>query len=104
MNKISVLLFKQGDLWAAQCLQYDIAAQGKTIRAAQRAFEFALIAEVGYAHERNRSLDQLPAAPTCYWQKFEEAARLEEDGDTEPLRVPSEVASLLPPQREHRVM
>jgi hypothetical protein len=104
MNKLSVLLFKEGELWSAQCLQFDIAAQGQTIRDAQRAFEFALVAEVGYAQQRKGSLDKLPAAPRCYWEKFEQAMALKEGEETEPLRVPYDVAQLLPSMREHRVM
>ena len=36
--KLSVLLFREGEGWIAQGLDYDIAAQGETIGAVKDAF------------------------------------------------------------------
>jgi hypothetical protein len=106
MNQLNVLMIKDGDSWTAQCLQYDIAGQGSTIKEAQSAFEYALVVEVGYAAQNGRTLDDLPTAPQCYWKKYAEASKME-PATPEPLRVPSDVANLaralIPAQREHRV-
>lgn len=106
MNALSILMIKRDDAWTAQCLQYDIAAQGATLPEAQRAFEFAIVSEVAYAAENGGNLDSLPPAPRYYWQKFEEAVRVE--CVESPLRVPPEIRdlaqSLLPSKVEHRVI
>ena len=75
--KLDVLFICDGSAWTAQCLQYDIAAQGGTIKDAQRAFEYALSVEAAYLNERGQSLDSLPAAPNCYWKQYREAVEIE---------------------------
>ena len=39
------------DVWVSQCLQYDIAAQGATIKDSLVAFTHALVSEVAYGIE-----------------------------------------------------
>lgn len=49
MNKLRVLFIKGNgdtDNWVAQCLEYDIAAQGKTIREAKKMFELTMAGEL----------------------------------------------------------
>lgn len=67
MDKLDVVLIDDGNVHIAQCLQYDIAAQGDTIDDAKRAFEYAVAAEIGYMLATGRTLADLPAAPRCYW-------------------------------------
>ena len=94
MSKLSVLLINDGNGYTAQCLQYDIAAQGETIKEAQSAFEYAITAEVGYLSETQRTLEDLPSAPKHFWDLFEEASLLAPISSP-PMRVPSSITSIL---------
>ena len=74
MNELSILLLKDGGLWTAQCLEYDIAAQGSDIHEAISEFHKTLAFEVAYSHERGLPpLHGIPAAPQYYWKVFEES-------------------------------
>lgn len=73
MNELNILLLPDGKLWTAQCLEYDIAAQGTTIQEAISEFSKVLTFEVAYSHERGLApLHDIPAAPQYYWKLFEE--------------------------------
>ena len=63
--RLRVLLLREGATWVAQCLEYDIAAQGSTIAEAQEALVRTL---AGYAR---RGLSSLSPAPGQYWEQFE---------------------------------
>ena len=43
---VSVLILREGDSWVAQGLEYDIAAQGKSIVAAKTAFERTFVGQI----------------------------------------------------------
>lgn len=105
-HALSVLLIHDGSNWTAQCLQYDIAAQGESIKEAKKAFEYALAVEIGYLSKTQKTLDDLPSAPKWYWGSYEQAAKLEAMAES-PLRLPTEIAklahALIPRQRELRV-
>ena len=44
--KVSVLLRYEGIYWVAQGIEYDIAAQGRTIQEAKKAFEKTIIGQI----------------------------------------------------------
>ena len=94
MSKLSILFIKDSVAWTAQCLQYDIAAQGETIREAQEAFEYALVAEISYLAETQRTLDDLVAAPKHLWKSYDSAQDLQPIS-TKPFRLPSKILELL---------
>ncbi len=71
--RMKILLFQDAEGWVAQCLNYDIAAFGKTIPEAQRAFANLFLAEVIYLDKTGKTLKDLPEAPEWYWDKYEEA-------------------------------
>jgi hypothetical protein len=74
---ISILLRPEGEGWAAQCLEYDIAAQGQTIQEAKYAIEKAFVGQVIVdLSTRNVPLADIPAAPAEYWKAFEGGERL----------------------------
>lgn len=50
---LRIVAFKEGDAWAAQCLEYDIAAQGPTPEVVMRRMNNALCREAEYTHEHN---------------------------------------------------
>ena len=91
---LNVLLINDGVAWVVQCLQFDIAAQGKTIKEAQRAFEYVFSVEVAYLSKQGKTLDDLPQAPTWYWDTYREG--FEVNVPTEPsIRVPTEMQHIL---------
>lgn len=108
MNRLDVLFICDGTAWTAQCLQYDVAAQGETIRDAQRAFEYVLSVEAAYLSEKGLTLDSLPAAPTFYWKKYRETAvevaAIKEPSTRFPTGIADMLKTLLPVQRELRVV
>lgn len=71
---VSILLKKEGPSWVAQCLQYDVAGQGKTIKDALYQAERAL---VGHAMISGGKIE-LPAAPQEYWRMYGKAEPLVE--------------------------
>lgn len=71
---VRVLLFlDEGKTWIAQGLEYDIAAQGKTLKEAQEAFNRMFITKI--ILDLNNGVDplsQLSEAPEEYQQMFNE--------------------------------
>ena len=88
---LSVVLIKehyeQKTLWVAQCLDYDVAAQGETIQEAKEAFGVAFSAQLAvYIDDNQNPLEMIPPAPQEYWDKFARGDRL---ADQIPIRPPS---------------
>ena len=86
-----VLLFKENEvLWTAQCLEHDIAAQGRTLHDVKMAFVNAIGAQIAVAlhhgEDPQEFLETFDKAPTYYWDKFATAERL-----AEPIRAPERV-------------
>lgn len=109
MVQLNVLIFRTDTGWVAQCLQYDIAAQGDTVVDAQKAFEGVLVAEVAYVYERGKTMDSISRAPQCYWDQYENAKLSIHPVPQEPSpRLPSDmvplVNTLVPLQRELRLV
>ena len=44
--RVNILLIKEGDTWAVQCMDYDIASQGETIKSAISALEKTFIGQI----------------------------------------------------------
>ncbi len=83
---LRVLFVKTGDVWAAQCIDYDIAVQGNSVREAKLAFEKAIIGQILFDVKRGqRPLSGFRPAPRAYRERFEEAEQL---ADTAPLEMP----------------
>ncbi len=80
MYQLSLLLKKEGPFWVAQCLEYDIAGQGKTIKDAQYQVERAFVGSMILAQQRQ--VDDvhafIPPAPPEYWKMYGEAEPLKE--------------------------
>ena len=72
-DAIRVIVFNEGDMWAAQCLEYDIGAQANTLEELKERIEAAIDAECRESLARNgaRFAGILPA-PSHYermWNK-----------------------------------
>ncbi|MHB8615498.1 MAG: hypothetical protein ACYC93_05440 [Candidatus Acidiferrales bacterium] len=83
---ISVLLRHEEFGWAAQCLEYDIAAQGSTLQAAKDALEKAFVSQIVVdVSNGNQPLADVSPAPAEYWKLFETAVKL---ADRKPFYIP----------------
>ncbi len=88
---ISVLLLQEGEWWSAQCLEYDIAAQAKTLPEMRNELERVLLLHVVLALEEGREpFSEIRPAPKKYWDMFA-AAKLRVEGDELPFRLPDSV-------------
>ena len=74
---VSVIFLQEGNGWVAQCLEYDIAAQGKSIPKAMDALEEVFVGQIVVDLAMNKHpLEDTPAAPPFYWDKQREAMQL----------------------------
>src|SRR5580658_2996671 len=67
--ELSVLLFEspQGK-WAAQCLEYDIAAQANSFSDIIYEFQRVIMSHLAFSHELDRKpFDGIEAAPDKFW-------------------------------------
>lgn len=77
VKTINVLIFKDAledqTLWIAQGLEYDIAAQGTSLKEVEERFAHTLIAQ-GLVDLKNGNgvFDGIPPAPRDFWDQFEE--------------------------------
>lgn len=88
------LLVPQGDLWAAQCLDYDIAACGVSITEA-KANLLALIADQCWldVDAGRRTLADISEAPKVFFEAWKTAHRLEPSAEVE-WRIADKVVDL----------
>ena len=69
--KVSVVAFQEGDLWVAQCVEFDIAAHAAALPRLPEAFERALAENLCINAELGRSgLEGIPAAPKRFRDMF----------------------------------
>lgn len=75
-KKLSILLFQEYPegkdcWWNAQCLEYDVTAQAKTIKNAYCELLRTLLSEISVYREKNRNFfNEVPSAPEYYWELF----------------------------------
>ena len=106
MMRLDVLVTKEADWWVAQCLQYDLTAQAKTLADLRYAFERALVAQVVVSIERKvEPFDSLPSAPRKYWDAWERALPVETERIAPPaFRIPKGIPKgLIPRERQFRI-
>ena len=102
MTTVNVLLVKD-EVWCAQCLEHDIAAQGETVDQAMMELTKMLAAEAALQQEMGSSLDAIPAAPAWYWKKFNEAVQVKPKRFVSMPEMDVPPAFMLPELREIRV-
>lgn len=69
-EQLRVLILKDGDVFVAQCLEIDIAAQGHTEGEAIARLRAALMAELECAKEAGKSLADIGPAPKHFEMLF----------------------------------
>ncbi|HZZ32391.1 MAG TPA: hypothetical protein VFE10_10395 [Phenylobacterium sp.] len=83
--EVSAVAFQDGDMWVAQCVEYDIAAFSRHLAELPKAFERALAANFCANADLGRdALDGIPAAPPKFRELFEHA-----DSRLTPTRQPA---------------
>ncbi|MCP4650270.1 MAG: hypothetical protein GY853_09370 [PVC group bacterium] len=76
---IKILLIQDDDLWSAQCLNYDIAAQGRTKEEAQDTFEKTFLGQIILDIKENKDpLEGIGKAPQKFWDMFRGAEQPED--------------------------
>lgn len=73
-KNIKVLVFPEGDYYVAQCLEYDIAVQARTMSKLKERLEETLSAYVILAKEHgDEPFSNLESAPADYWRQWDSA-------------------------------
>jgi predicted RNase H-like HicB family nuclease len=78
-NKIHAVVFSEGDWFVAQCLEYDIATQAKSVSALIDEVEQIIAAHILVAEEKEvEPFANVPRAPGRFWRMYKDAkAKLE---------------------------
>ncbi len=65
---VHVRLVREGEIWAAQCLEYDIAAQGNDEQEALARFRLTMQGQIALnKRDGKEPLVDIPCAPIPYW-------------------------------------
>ena len=87
---VSVLLKKSDDAWYAQCLEYDVAAQGPNVAEVKNRFLKTLMSQIAFDMQDGKlPLSGLPSAPRHCFDLLSNAV---EDGPALPVWVPKDAA------------
>jgi hypothetical protein len=76
-ERLKILLFTEGATWIAQCLQFDITAQGDSHKKALERLEVLFWAQ----HYLDEQMERLPfstlgKAPKRYWDMFKKGDKV----------------------------
>lgn len=89
---LHVLFVKDGASWVAQCLEYDLCAQAKTIGELKTRFVYTIVAQIMSDVKKGREpFAQVPQAPKSFWDIWERAEPLADK--SVPIRMPDVAAS-----------
>lgn len=85
---VSVIAFQEGDWWTAQCLEYDLAAQAKTLSDLRYELDRVLVSHAVVSTELGRApFEGVGPAPAKYWRMFENA-KMRIEREELPFRLP----------------
>jgi len=71
---LRVLVLQEGDYWVAQCLEHDVAAQGKTPKQLAHALNSALVGHAAIAQlHREKFFENMSPAPKFYHELYDQA-------------------------------
>jgi len=74
---IKVVLFQDGTLWVAQCVNHDLASQGKTLEEAQRNLIRMIVGNVILDLQKGiKPLSQYASAPKAFQDIFNQSLML----------------------------
>ena len=73
-DTVRVLVFREDEMWLAQCVEYDIGAQATDLATLQRRFKATLSADVEESVLRHGApFVGIDKAPACYERMWQEA-------------------------------
>lgn len=85
--KVSAVIFREGDYWVAQVLEYDLATQARSLKDLQYGLQRTLIGHIVASTEADQiPFERLAPAPKRYWEMFATAYALE--FEHHPFRIP----------------
>lgn len=97
--KCSAVIYPEGHVYIAQCLEYDIVSQGKTISQANERLVQNIAATLCVCVESGKKpFEGVPAAPRQFWEMFENAT-LEISSPDRPMRLPRPMPAIRPVTR-----
>ncbi len=74
-GQIRAIIFREGDLWVAQCVEYDIGAQGRTLPEVTKRLELTVELELEESIRRHGApFRGVPAAPSSVGDMWESQA------------------------------
>lgn len=98
---LSVLLLKGEVSWVVQCLEYDITAQGTSIRKAMKAFERTIVGQIVLDIKQGKEpLQDIGQAPKEYWEKFKHGDKL---GEPESFQLPEFLPGFVASAQQKRI-
>lgn len=75
--QVRTVIFREGDWWVAQCLDYDLAAQAKTLKDLAYEIQRVLVGHMVICKQEGITpFEHLPKAPEKYWELFSEGLEL----------------------------
>ena len=93
---VRILAFQAGPWWVAQCLEFDVAVQAKSLPDLFYEVERTVIGHLVVAEKRGlRALEDLPPAPQRYWDLWDRS-KMTVSRDPAPFRVPPAVGDRIP--------
>jgi hypothetical protein len=93
---IRAVLFEEDEWWSAQCLDYDVAAQAKTLLELHDELVRVLIVQVAASAQLGREpFEGINPAPQRFWELYERGWRFE----SKPVPFRLEKGPELPPIR-----
>ena len=93
--KFTVLIIPQSGYWIAQCLEYDIMAQGQSIEEVEERWKETLYSHVRVASKlEKRPFEGIGQAPPEYWELHDRKDR--EVDPISALNIPPDIAEHLP--------
>ncbi|MBI4574917.1 MAG: hypothetical protein HY722_01500 [Planctomycetes bacterium] len=72
---LHVLIYPEGDLWMAHCLEFDAVAQGDSPERVREGLMDSVSALVEDARQHGRLAELFRPAPVGLWRRFAEAGR-----------------------------
>jgi hypothetical protein len=71
--RIRAILFREGDLWVGQCIEYDIGAQAKTLTELHKKLELTVLFELQESLNRHgvpfKGIRSAPSSFADMWNK-----------------------------------
>ena len=78
VSQLRAVLFEEGGSWSAQCLEYDIAAQAKTLLDLHDEIARVLAAHIAASVQMGREpFEGIQPAPKRFWDLYNGGLRIE---------------------------